>query len=160
MEDQGRSQSEHILLRATPRKTLAEEELLRLVVRQRECPQLGCSGLLMAAKFQQKCSPNGVKQMIRFKIVRKGFDLAPGHRWPSHIPHRYSPVQPDDWRGGQDQQQIIEGQDLRLVRGLPRLGFRVASHKRGLDLVGTRTAQCRRLLDQSSCVANHLSIPV
>ena len=45
-------------------ETLMEEELLGPVASQRECPHLGCPGLLAATKLQQECSPDGVKEMI------------------------------------------------------------------------------------------------
>jgi len=47
---------EHVCLRAMSRETLAKEGLLRLVACQRECPQLGCVGLLTSPQFQQEWS--------------------------------------------------------------------------------------------------------
>src|SRR5437763_696283 len=105
------SRGEHAPFRAIFREALAEKGLLSLVARQRECPHLGCLGLLAAAKLQQECSPNGVIKMICFQIVCQGFDLAQGRLWSGHISQCYSPVQANDWRGGHGKQQIIERQN-------------------------------------------------
>src|SRR5689334_22751037 len=105
------------------RESLMDEQLLSLVARQRECPHLGSLGLLAATKLQQEGSPDGVIKMVVFKIVGQWFDLAESRCWPGHIPQGDSPVQSNDWRGGHGKQQIIERQDLRPIRGLPRRGL-------------------------------------
>src|SRR5260370_4652811 len=88
---------EHVLLQAPRRETLMEEELLGLVVRQRECPHLGCLGLLAATKLQQEGSPDGVKKVVSLKIMLQSFDLVQGRLGPSHVAHRHSPRQCNDW---------------------------------------------------------------
>jgi hypothetical protein len=47
-----------------------EEELLGLVVRQREYPHLSCLCLSASTKLQQEGSPDGVKKVVSLQIVR------------------------------------------------------------------------------------------
>src|SRR5579859_369781 len=145
-----------ILPRTPRRETLMEEALLGTVASQCECSHLGCPGLLAATKLRQQCSPDGVKEMILLQITRERFDLGQCCFWSGHVRQCYGPVQLDNRRGGHVKQQVVEGQDLWPVGGLPRLCFCVAGHQCSLDLIRAWMTHCRRLLDQFSCVANHL----
>src|SRR6266849_596841 len=130
------------------RETLLEQRLLGLVASQREGPQLGCLGLLAPTKFKEEFSTDGVEEMIPVEITREGFDLGQCCFWPGHIAQGDRSVQPHDRRGRHLKQEIVEGQDLRPVRGLPRSCLSMAGHQRSLNLIGARTSQRRRLLNQ------------
>src|SRR5258708_6818780 len=147
------------LLGRSRRKSVPEQRLLGPVASQRERPQLGCLGLLTLAKFKQEFSTDGVEEVIPVEIACKGLDLSQRCFWPGHVAQRDCSVQSHDWRGRHLKQEIVEGQDLRPVRSLPRSRLGMAGYQRSLHLVGARTSQHCSLLDHRHGFRNHVSIP-
>src|SRR6266516_3610552 len=137
--------------------TLLEEVLLGVGRRQGGCAFVGCGGLTVSTQPTKQIRSRGVERVIvvQVQLVHQ----RQRSRGASQLANGDGAVKGYDRRGGEREQLVVQGDDLRPVGLLECRGVRMHGVDRGLELVCARLIAAKTLADDRLTLVDQGAIP-
>jgi hypothetical protein len=121
---------------------------------------VGRAGFVWAAEPAEHFGAGGVVEVVAVERPGQGVELGEGGLGSGGIAQRNgAAVQASDRQGSQHEQHVVEEQDLLPVGLRPGLGFSVAGHDGGLELVRARSLLSGGPSEQLGCALDRRVVP-